>query len=444
MKIKQLIHQQKLPMKPALYEFRNRLLYLKTEIKIMGKIKNISLAGEGRAKIEWVKSYMPVLNLIEKDFAQRKPFAGKKISMSIHLEAKTAYLAHVLRAGGAEVFVTGCNPLSTRDEIAASLTKDGFEVNAVHGASMQEYEEHLTATLSCHPNLMIDDGGDFTNILHNQRRELANNLTGGCEETTTGIHRLKSLEKSGKLRFPMIDVNGADCKHLFDNRYGTGQSTFDGIMHTTNLIIAGQTVVVAGYGWCGRGIAMRAKGLGAIVIVTEIDYVKAIEARMDGFAVMPMREAAKAGDLFITVTGCEDVITKEHFEVMKDGAVMCNAGHFDVEINKNDLSKIAAEIFERKENIMGYKTADGRILNLLAEGRLVNLAAGNGHPAEIMDMSFAIQAKSLEYLANNPGLSPALYDVPKNIDREIAALKLASMGAEIDVLTEAQKKYIEG
>ncbi|MCL2816564.1 MAG: adenosylhomocysteinase [Oscillospiraceae bacterium] len=413
----------------------------------MSRIKDINLAKTGYEKIEWVKSYMPVLNLIEKDFAEKKPFAGKKISMSIHLEAKTAYLAHVLRAGGAEVFVTGCNPLSTRDDVAASLVNDGFEVNAVHGASMREYEEHLIAALSCRPDLMIDDGGDFTNLLHGPKPELAKNLIGGCEETTTGIHRLKSLQKSGKLRFPMINVNDADCKHLFDNRYGTGQSTFDGIMHTTNLIIAGQTVVVAGYGWCGRGIAMRAKGMGAIVVVTEIDYVKAIEARMDGFAVMPMSEAAKLGDLFITVTGCNDVISEEHFKVMKDGAVMCNSGHFDVEIDKKALSVMSVEITERKENITGYKMPDGRILNLLAEGRLVNLAAGNGHPAEIMDMSFAIQAKSLEYLAGtskaNNHLQPALYNVPKDIDREIAALKLASMGAEIDALTEEQKKYMD-
>jgi adenosylhomocysteinase len=410
----------------------------------MSKIKDINLAKSGRAKIEWVKSYMPVLSLIEKEFAQSKPFAGKKISMSIHLEAKTAYLAHVLRAGGAEVFVTGCNPLSTRDDVAASLVEDGFEVSAIHGISIEEYEKDLITTLSCAPDLMIDDGGDFTNILHNQRQELAENLIGGCEETTTGIHRLKSLEKSGKLRFPMIDVNGADCKHLFDNRYGTGQSTFDGIMNATNLIIAGQTVVVAGYGWCGRGIAMRAKGMGAIVIVTEVDSVKAIEARMDGFRVMPMREAAKSGDLFITVTGCKDILTSEHFSVMKDGAVMCNSGHFDVEINKEDLTALSAEVFERRDHITGYKLKDGRILNLLAEGRLVNLAAGQGHPAEIMDMSFAIQAKSLEYLSKNKGLKPALYNVPVNIDKEIAALKLASMGAEIDVLTEEQKRYIEG
>ena len=414
----------------------------------MSRIKDIELAKTGYDRIAWVKSYMPVLNLIEKDFEKTKPFAGKKISMSIHLEAKTAYLAHVLRAGGAEVFVTGCNPLSTRDDVAASLVKDGFEVNAVHGTSMEEYEEDLVSTLSCCPDLMIDDGGDFTNLLHGEKQELAKNLIGGCEETTTGIHRLKSLHKAGKLRFPMINVNDADCKHLFDNRYGTGQSTFDGIMHTTNLIIAGQTVVVAGYGWCGRGIAMRAKGMGAIVIVTEIDNIKAIEARMDGFTVMPMAEAAKYGDLFITVTGCSDVITQEHFKVMKNGAVMCNSGHFDVEINKKILAEMSSEITERKENITGYKMPDGRILNLLAEGRLVNLAAGNGHPAEIMDMSFAIQAKSLEYLAktakNNERLSPGLYNVPQDIDQETAALKLASMGAKIDVLSAEQKQYMDG
>ena len=414
----------------------------------MSIIKDINLAKTGYEKIEWVKSYMPVLNLIEKDFAEKKPFSGKKISMSIHLEAKTAYLAHVLRAGGAEVFVTGCNPLSTRDDVAASLVSDGFEVNAVYGASMGEYEKHLIATLSHLPDLIIDDGGDFVNLLLGEKKDYAKNLIGGCEETTTGIHRLKSLQNSGKLAFPMINVNDADCKHLFDNRYGTGQSTFDGIMHTTNLIIAGQTVVVAGYGWCGRGIAMRAKGMGAIAVVTEIDPVKAIEARMDGFAVMPMSEAAKIGDLFITVTGCSNVISKEHFGVMKNGAVMCNAGHFDVEIDKPALEKMSLEVFERKENITGYKIPGGKILNLLAEGRLVNLAAGNGHPAEIMDMSFAIQAKSLEYLANTAKsgawLSPALHSVPRDTDQMIAALKLASMGASIDKLTEEQKKYMDG
>ncbi|MCL1792265.1 MAG: adenosylhomocysteinase [Oscillospiraceae bacterium] len=412
----------------------------------MSRIKDLNLAETGFGKIAWVKSYMPVLNLIETEFAKAKPFAGKKIAMSIHLEAKTAYLAHVLRAGGAEVFVTGCNPLSTKDDVAASLAKDGFEVFAVHGASTEEYEKDLVSALSCRPDLMIDDGGDFTKLLHGEKKELAQNLFGGCEETTTGIHRLKLLQKSGKLRFPMINVNDADCKHLFDNRYGTGQSTFDGIMHTTNLMIAGQTVVVAGYGWCGRGIAMRAKGMGAIVVVAEIDHIKAIEARMDGFSVMPMAEAAKVGDIFVTVTGCKDVISKKHFGQMKDGAVMCNAGHFDVEIDKKALEELALEVAERKENITGYKMPDGRVLNLLAEGRLVNLAAGNGHPAEIMDMSFALQAKSLEYLANaeKRGIrfAPALYEVPKEIDQKTAALKLASMGSKIDALTAAQKKYM--
>jgi adenosylhomocysteinase len=295
--------------------------------------------------------------------------------------------------------------------------------------------------------LIIDDGGDFTNLLHGEKKDLAKNLIGGCEETTTGIHRLKSLHKSGKLRFPMINVNDADCKHLFDNRYGTGQSTLDGIMHTTNLIIAGQTVVVAGYGWCGRGIAMRAKGMGAIVIVTEIDNIKAIEARMDGFSVMPMLEAAKLGDLFITVTGCCEVISKKHFKLMKDGAVLCNSGHFDVEIDKKGLEELALEVIQRKENITGYKMPNGKMLNLLAEGRLVNLAAGNGHPAEIMDMSFALQAKSLEYLAGfkkqDARLAPGLYNVPEEIDQKTAALKLASMGSKIDALTPSQKKYME-
>ena len=410
----------------------------------MSRIKDIGLAGTGREKIAWVKSYMPVLNLIEGEFSKTRPFAGKRISMSIHLEAKTAYLAHVLRAGGAEVFVTGCNPLSTKDDVAAALVGDGFEVFATHGASMEQYEADLVSALSCCPDLMIDDGGDFTKLLHGEKKELAKNLVGGCEETTTGIHRLKALQKSGKLRFPMINVNDADCKHLFDNRYGTGQSTMDGIMHTTNLLVAGQTVVVAGYGWCGRGIAMRARGMGAIVVVTEIDNIKAIEARMDGFSVMPMAEAAELGDLFVTVTGCRDVITKKHFKLMKDGAVMCNAGHFDVEIDKKGLLELAAEVVERKENITGYKMPDGRMLNLLAEGRLVNLAAGNGHPAEIMDMSFALQTKSLEYLAGEKSgrLPPALYNVPHEIDQETAALKLASMGSKIDVLTNAQKKYL--
>lgn len=409
----------------------------------MSDIKDISLAPSGRDKINWVASYMPVLNLIRKDLEKNKPFAGKKIAMSIHLEAKTAYLALTLRAGGAEVHITGCNPLSTQDDVAAALAAEGLEVNAWRGTDEETYKKHLIATLACCPDLMIDDGGDLTSLLHGECREYGKNLIGGAEETTTGIHRLFARQAQGALDYTMIDVNDADCKHLFDNRYGTGQSTLDGIMNTTNLVIAGKTVVVAGYGWCGKGIAMRAKGMGAVVVVTEIDPVKAIEAVMDGFRVMKMDDAARLGDLFITVTGCRDVITKEHFKVMKDGALLANSGHFDVEINKLHLAELADEIFERKPNITGYRMKDGRILNLLAEGRLVNLAAGNGHPAEIMDMSFAIQARSLEYLAKHEGeLEHKVYAVPREIDEDVAYLKIKAVGGALDVLTEEQKKYL--
>ncbi len=409
----------------------------------MSSIKDISLAKSGHDKINWVKSYMPVLNLINEEFTRTKPFAGKKISMSIHLEAKTAYLAITLAAGGAEVYVTGCNPLSTQDDVAAALVDLGFEVNAWRGVTDAEYEEHLKKTLSLCPDVMIDDGGDLTHLLHGECREYGKNLIGGCEETTTGIHRLFARQAAGLLDYTMIDVNDADCKHLFDNRYGTGQSTLDGIMNSTNLIIAGKTVVVSGYGWCGKGVAMRAKGMGANVIVTEIDPVKGIEAVMDGFRVMTMDEACALGDLFITVTGCKDVIRAEHFEKMKDGVLLANSGHFDVEIDKVALSKIAKRQWERKPNIMGYEMPDGRILNLLAEGRLVNLAAGNGHPAEIMDMSFAIQAKSLEYLVKHQGeLDKKVYQVPREIDNEVATLKLQALGASLEVLSEEQKEYL--
>lgn len=409
----------------------------------MSDIKDIRLAPSGHDKINWVASYMPILNTIKEDFIKNQPFKGLKISMSIHLEAKTAYLAKVLKAGGAEVWVTGCNPLSTQDDVAAALVEDGFEVNAWRGVSDEQYKQHLINTLSLCPDLMIDDGGDLTHLIHGECRHLAKNLIGGCEETTTGIHRLFARERAGLLDYPMIDVNDADCKHLFDNRYGTGQSTLDGIMNSTNLIIAGKTVVIAGYGWCGKGMAMRAKGMGAIVVVTEIDPIKALEATMDGFSVMPMDEAAKIGDLFVTLTGCKDVIRREHLEVMKDGALLSNSGHFDVEIDKLALSDMAVEEWDRKPNIRGYKMPDGRILNLLAEGRLVNLAAGNGHPAEIMDMSFAIQAKGLEYLAKNRGnLENKVYAVPAEIDREVAMLKLRSNGINIDYLSEEQKAYL--
>ena len=409
----------------------------------MSDIKDINLAPSGRDKINWVASYMPVLNIIRKHFEEEKPFKGMKISMSIHLEAKTAYLAETLAAGGAEVWITGCNPLSTQDDVAAALAANGMEVNAWRGVDDATYTEHLKRTLSICPDLFIDDGGDLTNLLHGDCPEYAVNIIGGGEETTTGIHRLFAREKAGKLNFPMIDVNDADCKHLFDNRYGTGQSTIDGIMNSTNLIIAGKTVVVGGYGWCGKGMARRAKGMGAVVIVTEIDPVKAIEARMDGFEVMPMDEAAKYGDLFVTLTGCCDVIRAEHFAVMKDGALLANSGHFDVEIDKIALEKAAVRVWERKPNIVGYEMPDGRVLNLLAEGRLVNLAAGNGHPAEIMDMSFALQAKCLEYMAKEGrSLKAGVYQVPREIDMAVAAMKLEAMGSKIDVLSEKQKEYL--
>jgi len=410
----------------------------------MHNIKDIALAPSGHDKINWVKSYMPLLGAIRERFIAEKPFAGMKAAMSIHLEAKTAYLATVLRDGGAEVFATGCNPLSTQDDVAAALAESGVNVFARHGVNEAEYTEHLKQVLACKPDIMIDDGGDLTVLLHGECASDRVNLLGGGEETTTGVRRLIAREAAGELKFPMIDVNDADCKHLFDNRYGTGQSTLDGIMNSTNLIIAGKNVVVAGYGWCGRGLAMRAKGMGAVVIVTEVDPVKALEAAMDGFIVMPMDEAAKIGDLFVTLTGCRDVIRREHFEVMRDGALLANAGHFDVEIDKVALSGMAKRVWRRKPNIDGYELGDGRVLNLLAEGRLVNLAAGNGHPAEIMDMSFAIQALCLEYITKHRDLEPKVYQVPREIDEAVASLKLEAMKLGIDKLTPEQKSYLDG
>lgn len=409
------------------------------------RIRSLSLAPAGRDKISWVESYMPVLRSIRADFEQRRPFAGLRLAMSIHLEAKTAYLAETLRAGGAEVHITGCNPLSTQDDVAAALAASGMDVSAEHGVDAEQYTSDLRAVLSCHPHLLIDDGGDLISLLHDDCRSLGDCLLGGCEETTTGVHRLLARQREGMLDYPMLDVNDADCKHLFDNRYGTGQSTLDSIMNTTNLIIAGKTVVVAGYGWCGRGFATRARGMGAVVIVTEIDPVKAIEAVMDGFTVMTMEQAAPLGDLFVTLTGCRDVITRRHLELMKDGALLANSGHFDVEINKHDLEAMSVSVRERKPGITGYYLPDGRILNLLAEGRLVNLAAGNGHPAEIMDMSFALQALCLEYIATSRApLEHKVYPVPADIDRRVAELKLRSLGVSIDRLTEAQRDYLRG
>lgn len=407
------------------------------------EIRDINLAESGERKIEWVKRNCDLLRTLEKEFSETKPFAGKKIALSVHLEAKTAYLCLVLKAGGADMYVTGSNPLSTQDDVAAALVKAGLEVHAWYDTTPEEYNAHIRAVLEAGPNIIIDDGGDLVHMMHTELTDLIPNVIGGCEETTTGILRLLAMDKEGTLKFPMVLVNNADCKHFFDNRYGTGQSVWDGINRTTNLIVAGKIVVVAGYGWCGKGVAMRAKGLGARVIVTEVDPVKAIEAVMDGFDVMPMNDAAKVGDFFVTVTGCEKVIDAEDFAVVKDGAIMCNAGHFDCEIDMAWLKKNAVEKREMRKNIMGYKLPTGQWVYILAEGRLVNLAAGDGHPAEIMDMSFAIQALSAKYLVEHEGkLDKMIIDVPREVDNDVAVRKLAFLGKHIDTLTPEQVKYL--
>ena len=411
----------------------------------MSNIRDISLAPSGHKKIEWVRSYMPALTEIERRFEAEKPFAGLRIAVSVHLEAKTANLGLVLKKGGAEVFLTGCNPLSTQDDVAAAVSERGIETFGRYGVTPEEYEELLVETLACHPHLVVDDGGDLINLLSGRCKELSDCLIGGCEETTTGIHRLRAREREGLLPCAMMAVNDAKAKHYYDNKYGTGQSVWTAIMDTTNLIVAGKTVVVAGYGWCGKGTAMRAKGMGANVIVTEIDPFKALDATMDGFRIMKMDEAAKVGDIFVTVTGCKDVIVPRHFEVMKDGAVLCNAGHFDCEVAVAELRKMAVRAEERRKNIVGYTLADGRTLNVLGEGRLVNLACGMGHPAEIMDMSFAVQALSLKWLAEHRDeLTRKVYNVPDEIDDEIGWCKLAAMGIEIDRLTPEQEAYLSG
>lgn len=407
------------------------------------EIRDKNLAPSGAMKIAWVKEHCDLLRTLEKEFSETKPFAGKKVALSVHLEAKTAYLCKVLAAGGAEMYVTGSNPLSTQDDVAAALVADGLEVHAWYGSTEEEYNRHIRAVLSVGPNIIIDDGGDLVHMIHTEFRDLLPGVIGGCEETTTGIIRLEAMNREGKLEFPMVKVNNAQCKHFFDNRYGTGQSVWDGINRTTNLIVAGKTVVVAGYGWCGKGVAMRAKGLGAKVIVTEIDPVKAIEAVMDGFEVMPMKKAAALGDFFVTVTGCDKVIDEEDFLEMKDGAILCNAGHFDCEIDMAGLRKMATASAELRHNIIGYTLPNGRTLAVLGEGRLVNLACADGHPAEIMDMSFAIQALSAKYLIEHgKELTERLIDVPEEVDRDVAVKKLAFLGKEIDVLTPEQEAYL--
>ncbi len=407
------------------------------------EIKDINLWESGERKIEWVRRNCPLLTMLHDEFEKTKPFAGKKVALSVHLEAKTAYLCLTLAAGGAEMYVTGSNPLSTQDDVAAALVHAGLEVHAWYGTTPEEYESHIRSVLSIGPDIIIDDGGDLVHMMHTEFRDLAAKVIGGCEETTTGILRLEAMDRNNELIFPMVRVNNAMMKHFFDNRYGTGQSVWDGINRTTNLVVAGKIVVVAGYGWCGKGTAMRAKGLGARVIVTEIDPVKAIEAIMDGFDVMPMKEAAKLGDFFVTVTGCDKVIDAEDFAEMKDGAILANAGHFDCEIDMAGLREIAVDKAEMRNNIMGYKLPTGQWIYVLGEGRLVNLACGDGHPAEIMDMSFAIQALSAKYLVEHGSeLTKKLIDVPEEVDIDVAKKKLAFMGKKIDVLTPEQEKYL--
>ena len=406
-------------------------------------IRDMGLAPQGIQKIDWVEKHMPVLSGIAKPFREEQPFAGLKVVVSVHLEAKTAYLAQVIHEGGGEVYATGSNPLSTQDDVCAGLASRGVTVLATHGCTLEEYHDFQCKALSVKPDVIIDDGGDMVHILHEEHPEWAVNLRGGCEETTTGIIRLRNRAKAGQLNFPMFNINDADCKHLFDNRYGTGQSVWDGVMRTTNLVVAGTTVVVAGYGWCGKGVAMRAKGLGAKVVVTEVDPVKAIEAVMDGFTVLPMAEAAKIGDWFVTVTGCDGVIRPEHMLEMKEGAILCNAGHFDVEVDVAGLRKLAKESREVRHNIEGFLLPNGRTIYLLAEGRLVNLAAGDGHPAEIMDMSFALQAECARRMAEcGREMKPDLYSVPVDIDKAVATRKLTALGVSIDILSEEQKAYL--
>lgn len=407
------------------------------------RIKDIKLAPEGHLKIDWVKAHMPVLNRIREQFEQEQPFKGLKVAISLHLEAKTAYLAKVVKAGGAEVAIAGSNPLSTQDDVCAALVEDGITVFAKYNPDPQEYKELLIKTLETKPDLLIDDGGDLVSTLHSERQDLLTSIRGGAEETTTGVLRLKAMEKEGRLKFPMVAVNDAYCKYLFDNRYGTGQSVWDGINRTTNLVVAGKTVVVCGYGWCGKGAAMRAKGLGANVIVTEVDAIKAVEAYMDGFAVMSMKEAAGRGDFFVTVTGNKDIIRSEHYKVMKDGAILANAGHFDVEVNIPDLEALSVSKRTVRRNIEEYQLADGRKFYVLAEGRLVNLAAGDGHPAEIMDMTFALQAIALKYVNEHyQQLGAKVVNVPYEIDEQTARYKLESLGISIDNLSTEQKLYL--
>ncbi len=408
-------------------------------------IRDPSLAEEGLRKITWVRKNMPILKLLEKEFEKSQCFKDIRIALSIHLEAKTAALALLFAAGGAEVAVTGSNPLSTKDDVVAALDKLGLHVYALHGASEEEYRTHINAAIDIKPQIVIDDGGDLVELLHEERADLVPGVFGACEETTTGVLRNRAREKAGRLSFPVVAVNDAWCKYLFDNRYGTGQSVLDAVMRTTNLVVSGRNVVVIGYGWVGKGIAARLKGMGARVTVTEVDHVKALEAVMDGFEVTSMENAAPEGDLFITATGNTGVITGDHFEAMKDGAILGNAGHFPVEIDLDALKVMSVHREEVRDNLFGYLLPDGRWINVLGDGNIVNIACADGHPAEIMDMSFALQALSAKYLLENHGTMGNMVEkVPDEIDIRVAQLKLKSLGITIDTLREDQKRYLSG
>lgn len=407
-------------------------------------VKDLSLADKGLLRIQWAEKDMPVLRQIRERFEREKPLNGLTVGACLHVTTETANLMITLKAGGANVFLTASNPLSTQDDVAAALVKHfDIPVFAIHGEDRDTYYKHLNAVLDQKPNITMDDGADLISLLHMERQNLIENVYGGTEETTTGVIRLKAMAREGVLKFPVIAVNDAYTKHLFDNRYGTGQSTIDGILRATNRLIAGSKFVVAGYGWCGKGVAMRARGMGADVIVTEVDPLKALEAVMDGYRVMPMTEAAKIGDFFVTVTGNINVIDRQHIEMMKDGAIVSNSGHFDVEINIKALEEMAVAKRDIRENVKEYTLADGRNIYILAEGRLVNLAAAEGHPAQVMDMSFANQALSAEYVYKNASkLEKQVYKVPDELDFEVAKLKLTALGVEIDTLTDEQVKYL--
>lgn len=409
----------------------------------MSKVKDMSLAKEGIIKIEWVQRHMPVLEHIKKEYEETQPFKGITIGSCLHLEPKTINLGLTLQAGGAEVAMTGCNPLSTHDDAVAGAADLGLNIYGWRDQDDEEYYQTINMVLDHKPDIIIDDGADMIMVLHNERTDVLKHIKGACEETTTGVHRLEAMHKDGALKFPVVAVNDAYTKYLFDNRYGTGQSSFDAIMGTTNMLIAGKSVVVCGYGWCGRGIALRAQGLGANVIVTEIDPIRALEARMDGYRVMKIRDAVKEADLIITVTGNINIIHGDDFKYMKDGCMLCNSGHFNVEINRQDLEAQSTDVREVRESIEMFTMKDGRKIYLLADGRLVNLSAarGQGHPAEIMDMSFAVQALSAKYILNND-LEVGVTKAPDDIDYEVANLKLKAMDIEIDTLSERQKEYM--